>query len=126
MGANLLKKLLVAAGLVLGLGGAAAAQTVGASAEDQLRTTWSDSAMSGGWRAVCGDVHNVRHVPARNVAIRVQGLDGAGQIVSTRDRYVTADVPAGSRVVFCVPMPAGATSYAVTIPRAEWATGEGP
>jgi hypothetical protein len=31
-----------------------------------------------------------------------------------------AGVPAGSRAVFCVPMPAGATSYNVTVLRADW------
>lgn len=122
MGANLLTKLVV---LVLALGASmAAAQT--ATADDGLRPTWSDNAMADGWRAICGDVRNVRHLPARSVAIRVQGLDSAGQVVSTRERYVTADVPAGSRAVFCVPMPAGAASYNVTVPRADWGQVEGP
>jgi hypothetical protein len=128
MGANLLKTLL-ATGLVLGLSSASVAQTVSTDSDDNLRPSWSDSAMSGGWRAVCGDVRNVRQVPARNVAIRVQGLDSAGQVVSSRERYVNADVPAGSRAVFCVPMPAGATSYNVSILRADWGawgTVEGP
>jgi hypothetical protein len=35
-------------------------------------------------------------------------------------------VPAGSRAVFCVPMPAGATSYNVTVVHAEWGFVEGP
>ena len=43
-----------------------------------------------GWRAVCGDVRNVGQVPARSVAIRVQGLGSTGQVVSTRDHYVLA------------------------------------
>jgi hypothetical protein len=76
--------------------------------------------MGEGWRAVCGDVRNVGHVPARSVAIRVEGLDSAGQAVSTRDRYIHAGVPVGSRSVFCVPMPAGAASYNVTIRGADW------
>lgn len=125
MGVNLLTRLLVPV-LVLGLTGAAAAQTVGEVSHGGLRPSWSDSAMADGWRTVCGDVRNVRHLPARSVAIRVQGLDTTGQVVSTRDRYVTADVPAGSRAVFCVPIPAGATSYRVTILRADWGEVEGP
>lgn len=126
MRANLLKQLL-AAGLVLGLSSSmSAAQTVSAVSDDSLRPSWSDSGMSDGWRAVCGDVRNVRPVPARSVAIRVQGLDSAGQVVSTRDRYVPADVPAGSRVVFCMPMPAGAASYNVTVVHADWGSIEGP
>jgi hypothetical protein len=120
MRANLLKKLL-ATGLVLGLSSSmAAAQTVSAVSDDSLRPSWSDTGMADGWRAVCGDVRNVRQVPARSVAIRVQGLGSAGQVMSTRDRYVPAEVPAGSRAVFCVPMPAGATSYRVTVLHADW------
>jgi hypothetical protein len=122
-GANLLSKLL-ATGLVLALGSVSAAQTV--SAEGGLRPSWSDSAMAEGWRAVCGDVRNVRDVPARGVAIRVQGLDSAGQVVSTRDRDLMAGVPPGSRAVFCVPMPAGATSYNVTVLGADWGFMQGP
>lgn len=125
MGTNLLKQLL-ATGLVLGLSSVSVAQTVRAVSEDSLRPSWSDSAMNGEWRTVCGDVRNVRYEPARRVAIRVQGLGSTGQVVSTRDRYVSADVPAGSRAVFCVPMPAGATSYNVTVLHAEWGFVEGP
>jgi hypothetical protein len=123
MGTNLLSKLL-ATGLVLALGSVSAAQTV--SAEDGLRPSWSDSAMAEGWRAVCGDVRNVRDVPVRGVAIRVQGLDSAGRVVSTRDRDLMAGVPPGSRAVFCVPMPAGATSYNVTVLGADWGFVQGP
>ncbi len=112
---------LLATGLVLALSSVSAAQPV-----NSLRPSWSDSAMTEGWRAVCGDVRNDGYVPARSVAIRVQGLGSAGQVVSTRDRYVLADVPAGSRAVFCVPMPAGATSYNVTVLRADWGFVEGP
>jgi hypothetical protein len=105
MGAHRFTKLL-ATGLVLALS-RCTAQTVSAVSESTLRTSWSDSAMAEGWRAVCGDVRNVGHVPARSVAIRVQGLGSAGQVVSTRDRSVLAEVSAGSRAVFCVPCPPG-------------------
>jgi hypothetical protein len=120
MGATLLKTLL-AAGLVLGPGRVSAAQMV-----SDLQPSWSDNAMDQGWRAVCGDVRNVGRVPARSVAIRVQGLDSAGQAVSTRDRYINADVPPGRRSVFCVPMPAGAASYNVSILGADWRFAVGP
>ena len=125
MGSKFLSRLL-AAGLVLGLGSVSAAQTGNAVFEGGLRPSWSDSAMAEGWRAVCGDVRNVRDVPARSIAIRVQGLDGAGQVVSTRDRDLMAGVPPGSRAVFCVPMPAGATSYHVTVLGADWGFVQGP
>jgi hypothetical protein len=117
---------LLATGLVLALSSVFAPQTVGAVSEGSLHPSWSDSAMAEGWRAVRGDVRNVGQVPARSVAIRVQGLGSTGQVVSTRDHYVLADVPAGSRSVFCVPMPAGATSYNVTVLRADWGFVEAP
>ena len=126
MRANLLINLL-ASGLVLGPSSSmSAAQTVSAVSDGSLRPSLSDSGMADGWRAVCGDLRNVRHMAARSVAIRVQGLGSAGEVISTRDRYVLADVPAGSRAVFCVPMPAGATSYSVTVLHADWGLVEGP
>lgn len=125
MGANLLTRLL-ATGLVLALSSVSAAQTASTVLESNLRVSWSDSAMADGWRAVCGDVRNVGHVPARGVALRVLGLRGDGQVVSTRDRYLLANVPAGSRAIFCVPMPAGATSYSVMVLRADWGFVETP
>ena len=121
-----LRRWMLATGLVLALSSVFAAQTVSAVSEGSLHPSWSDSAMAEGCRAVCGDVRNVGHLPARSVAIRVLGLGDAGQVVSTRDRYVLADVPAGSRAVFCVPMPAGATSYNVTVLRADWGFVEAP
>jgi hypothetical protein len=125
MRAHLLPKL-VGIWLILDASAVACAQSASAPSQENLRLSWTDDPMRGGWRAVCGDVRNVRHVPARNVAIRVEGLDSAGQVVSTRDRDVMAGVPAGSRAVFCVPMPAGATSYNVTVLHADWGFVEGP
>lgn len=115
-----LRRWMLATGLVLALSSVAVAQMVSAVSEGSLHPSWSDSAMAEGWRAVCGDVRNVGHVPARSVAIRVLGLGDAGQVVSTRDRYVLA------ARVFCVPMPAGATSYNVTVLRADWGFVEAP
>lgn len=63
--------------------------------------------MAEGWRAVCGDVRNVGQVSARGVAIRVLGWGSASQVISTRDHYILADVPAGGRAVFCVSSPPG-------------------
>jgi len=121
-----LRHWLIATGLMLALSSVSAAQTVGAVSEGSLHPSWSDSAMAEGWRAACGDVRNAGQVPARSVAIRVQGLGSTGQVVSTRDHYVLADVSAGSRSVFCVPMPARATSYNVTVLRADWGFVEAP
>ena len=53
MDVNPLSKLLTT-GLVLALSSAPAAQTVSAASEGSLRPSWRDSAMTEGWRAVCG------------------------------------------------------------------------
>jgi len=118
MGAHPFTKLL-ATGLVLALSRVCAAQTVSAVSEDTLRPSWSDSAMAEGWRAVCGDVRNFGSRSGyRGSAAQAKwpalGID-----------YVLADVPAGSRAVFCVPLPAGATSYSVTV-LADWGFVEAP
>lgn len=125
MRATLLSEVL-GTGLVLALSSVAGAQTANTVSEGDLRPSWSDSAMAEGWRSVCGDVRNVGSMPARSVEIRIQGIDSAGQVVSTRDRYVPAEVRPGSRAVFCVPMPAGATSYNVTVLHVDWGFVQAP
>lgn len=123
---HVLGKLVLAIGLAVALAGAAEAETDGATAEGDLRVSWSDTAMADGWRSVCGDVWNEAQVPARGIVIRIVGLESAGRTVSTRDHYLLSGVPAGSRAVFCVPMPAGASSYNVTVLRADWGVVEAP
>ena len=113
--------LAIALALAPGWAGAAEPDTGGG-----LRVSWSDSAMADGWRSVCGDVRNEAQAPARGIVIRVVGLQSDGHTVSTRDHYLLAGVPAGSRAVFCVPMPAGASSYTVTVLRADWGVVEAP
>lgn len=125
MDAKLLAKLL-AIGVVLMLGRVSAVEAVSTASVDNLRVSWSDGVMAEGWRAVCGDVRNVGQLSARGVAIRVLGLGSASQVISTRDHYILADVPAGGRAVFCVSMPAGATSYDVMVLRADWRFLEAP
>src|SRR5260370_30292315 len=125
MGAHRFTKRL-ATGLVLALSSVFAAQTVSAVSEGSLRPSWSDSAMAEGWRAVCGDVRNVGQVPARRVAVRVLGRRSTRQVVRTRGHDDLADAPAGSRAVVCVPMPAWATSYHVTVLGADWRHVEAP
>ena len=125
MDAKLLTKWF-AIGVVLMLGRVSAAEAVSTASVDTLRVSWSDGVMAEGWRAVCGDVRNVGQLSARGVAIRVLGLGSASQVISTRDHYILADVPAGGRAVFCVSMPAGATSYDVMVLRADWRFLEAP
>ena len=125
MDAKLLTKLFAIC-VVLMLGRMSAVGAVSTASVDNLRVSWSDGVMAEGWRAVCGDVRNVGQLSARGVAIRVLGLGSASQVISTRDHYILADVPAGGRAVFCVSMPAGATSYDVMVLRADWRSLEAP
>ena len=125
MGAKLLTKLF-AIGVVLMLGRVSAAEAVSTTSVDNLRVSWSDGVMAEEWRAVCGDVRNVGQLSARGVAIRVLGLGSASHVISTRDHYILADVPAGALAVFCVAMPAGVTSYDVMVLRADWRSLEAP
>ena len=125
MDAKLLTKLF-AIGVVLMLGRVSAAEAVSTASVDNLRVSWSDGVMAEGWRAICGDVRNVGQLSVRGVAIRVLGLGSASPVISTRDHYILADVPAGGRAVFCVSMPAGATSYDVMVLRADWRSLEAP
>jgi len=106
MRTHLLPKL-VGIWLILGASAGACAQSASAPSQENLRLSWTDDPMRGGWRAVCGNVYNSRHVPARNVRILVQGLGDSEQVLSTRERYLAAEVPAAGRSVFCLPMPGG-------------------
>ena len=106
MDAKLLTKLF-AIGVVLILGRVSAVEAVSTASVDNLRVSWSDGVMAEGWRAVCGDVRNVGQLSARGVAIRVLGLGSASQVISTRDHYILADVPAGGRAVFVCQCPPG-------------------
>lgn len=125
MDTKLLTKLL-AIGLPLMLGRVWPAEALSTASIDNLRISWSDDVMAEGYRAVCGDVRNVGQVSARGVAIRVLGLGSASQVISAREHYILADVPAGGRAVFCVSMPAGATSYDVIVLHADWSFPQAP
>jgi hypothetical protein len=125
MRTHLLPKL-VGIWLILGASAVACAQSASAPSQENLRLSWTDDPMRGGWRAVCGNVYNSRHVPARNVRILVQGLGDSEQVLSTRERYLAAEVPAAGRSVFCLPMPAGAAAYRVIVLSADWGFAQSP
>jgi len=76
--------------------------------------------MAEGWRAVCGDVRNVRDVPARSVAIRVQGMDSAARSSARGNRDLMAGVASGEpRGLLCANAGWG-DSYHVTVLGADW------
>jgi hypothetical protein len=107
------------------LGRVSAAGAVSTASVDNLRVSWSDGVMAEGWRAVCGDVRNEGTIVSPRPRDQVLGLGSASQVISTKDHYILA-VPTGGRAVFCVSMPAGATSYDVMVLRADWRSLEAP
>jgi hypothetical protein len=68
---------------------------------------------------VNGYVVNNYRMRAGNVQLRVDSLDAAGKPIATTYTYV-ADVPAGARVYFEVPVKERAPRYRVTIISWDW------
>lgn len=73
---------------------------------------------------VNGYVVNNYRLRAGNVRMLVESLDAAGKTVATTESYV-ADVPAGARVYFEVPVKDKAPRYRVTITGWDWREGGG-
>jgi hypothetical protein len=73
---------------------------------------------------VNGYIVNNYRLRAGNVQLRVDALDAAGKAVASTSAYV-ADVPAGGRVYFEVPVKDRAPRYRVTIVSWEWREGGG-
>ena len=64
---------------------------------------------------VSGYVTNQWGLATRNVRVRVEALDAAGNVRANYIGYVNGVVPPGSRVYFEVPVEAKAPSYRVTV-----------
>ena len=100
-----------------------AQEPVGATA---LRISWESDQPVSGLQTVCGRVFNDGPVDARNVRVRVEGLDERGGVAGRRDGDV-GQVWSRSIGRFCLTMSAGAATYRVTIVGAEWVAGpQGP
>src|SRR5215467_7342933 len=75
---------------------------------------------------VSGYVGNQWGFPARNVRLRVEALDGAGNVTATSIGYVNGVVIPGSRVYFQVPVPDKAPGYRVKMLSCDAVQGHGP
>jgi hypothetical protein len=73
---------------------------------------------------VNGYIVNNYRLGAGNVQLRVESVDAAGKTVATIP-WSVADVPAGARVYFEVPVKAKAPRYRVTITGWDWREGGG-
>lgn len=90
-----------------------------------LRVQWEADPPRDGMQAVCGRVFNDRSATAWHVILLVEELDGRDQVMSSRQVEVLGEIPSASNSVFCVPEPAGATTYRVKVIGADWMTATG-
>jgi hypothetical protein len=91
-----------------------------------LRVEWEADPPRDGVQAVCGRVLNDQAVAAWNVVLLVEELDGMERVINSRQVEVLGEVPPEGYAVFCVPEPAGATTYRVRVIGADWMTSTGP
>ena len=112
----------VLAALLICLGaGAARAQVQTRSADSDLRVEWTGSEDRRGRPVVSGYVYNQRPGSyAVSVRLRVEALDGSGQVVGSTIGSVLGDVPPSNRSYFEIKAPARAASYRVTIESFAW------
>jgi hypothetical protein len=86
-----------------------------------LRVESTDSEDRRGRPVMSGYVYNQRAGSyAIGVRLRVEALDGAGQVVGSTIGYVLGDVPPSNRSYFEIKAPARAASYRVTIESFAW------
>lgn len=119
MPARLAAPVLVLA-LVLGLPDVSRPQETGSTSAPYIRVEWELQTPRGAYRNMCGRVYNTRHVTARRVGLLAEGLDGSGQVVSSRFKEVLGDVPASGYSYFCVPLQTGAATYRVSVRTVDW------
>ena len=106
--------------ICLGAGGARA-QVQTRSVDSDLRLESTDSEDRRGRPVVSGYVYNQRAGSyAISVRIRVEALDGSGQVAGSTIGYVLGDVPPSNRSYFEIKAPARAASYRVTIESFAW------
>jgi hypothetical protein len=112
----------VLAALLIGLGaGQTRAQVQARSVDSDLRVEGTDSEDRRGRPVVSGYVYNQRAGSyAVSVRLRVDALDGSGQVTGSTVGYVLGEVPPSNRSYFEIKAPAKAASYRVTIESFAW------
>ena len=95
------------------------------SRTEPLRVQWEADPPRDGLQAVCGRVINDQSATAWHVVLLVEKLDGMAQVTSSRQVEVLGEVPSEGYAVFCVPEPAGATTYRVRVIGADWMSSTG-
>src|SRR5262245_56740151 len=93
--------------------------------DDYFKLDWQPDERRGK-PLVSGYAGNQWGFPARNVRLRVDALDGAGNVKATYIGYVNGVVIPGSRVYFEVPVPERAPGYRVRLLSFDPVRSEGP
>lgn len=112
----------VLAVLLISLGaGAPRAQVQTRSDDSDLRVEWTGSEDRRGRPVVSGYIYNQRPGSyAVSVRLRVEALDGSGQVAGSTIGYVLGEVPPSNRSYFEIKAPAKAASYRVMIESFAW------
>jgi hypothetical protein len=112
---SLARVLLLATLGMVGLTGAALAQTPSSEAERFFRVEIDPELVPrGGW-AVQGYVHSQHSYRVGGVRLKAEVLDPSGQVVGHSFGWVAGDVPAGGRAYFYVHIPQRGAGYRVTV-----------
>jgi hypothetical protein len=121
-----LSKLSVLALLAMMLSGSeTSAQSYAIPGADRFfRIEWEQRQTKHG-QIVAGYVYNSHGASADRVMLRIEGLDAAGNVVSTTTSYVMGTVPRFGRSYFEVRVPEGATTYRLTVLSFDWINGTG-
>jgi hypothetical protein len=91
------------------------------SVDSDLRVEGTGSEDRRGRPVVSGYVYNQRAGSyAVSVRLRVEALDGSGQVTGSTVGYVLGEVPPSNRSYFEIKAPAKAASYRVTIESFAW------
>jgi hypothetical protein len=80
-----------------------------------LTVEWAMSRDAQGHPTLQGYINNLYDVPVDNVTIRIDGIDAAGQTLSSEMTLVEGPVPGDGRTYFQVLVPDAAAHYRVTV-----------
>jgi hypothetical protein len=100
--------------LLLALSGCAHGADVAPRAERQFQLDWHVMKAERG-AVVRGQLWNPYGLAARDIHLLVEGLDGAGAVVTRTTRALGQIVRSHERASFDIPVPDGAERYRVTV-----------
>ncbi|MBI3635555.1 MAG: hypothetical protein HY216_04970 [Candidatus Rokubacteria bacterium] len=94
-------------------------QPVVLEGERHFTLDWASSERNGRPEVV-GHIRNLHGIPATNVRLLVQGLDGNGQVKSESIGYINGSVSPGASVPFVVRPSAAAEKYRLSVFQYDW------